>query len=42
MIDLMGFTVAGPDRFLASGHPGPGADLPEPLGLVESRDGGQS
>lgn len=44
--DTMGFTVVGPDRFLASGHP----DLrdrrlrvegkPPLLGLVESRDGG--
>lgn len=41
-VDLMGFTIAGPDRFLASGHPGPSSDLPEPLGLAESRDGGRS
>jgi hypothetical protein len=41
-IDLMGFTVAGPDRFYASGHPGPGVDLPQPLGLVESTDGGRT
>lgn len=40
VIDLMGFTVAGPDRFYASGHPGPGTDLPEPVGLLESVDGG--
>ncbi|WP_104431319.1 F510_1955 family glycosylhydrolase [Kineococcus xinjiangensis] len=38
--DLMGFTVAGPDHFYASGHPGPGSDLPNPLGLVESTDAG--
>lgn len=38
--DLMGFTVAGDDHFLSSGHPGPGDDLPNPLGLIESRDGG--
>ena len=38
--DLMGFSVAGPDRFYASGHPGPGTDLPEPVGLIESLDGG--
>jgi hypothetical protein len=38
--DLMGFTVAGPARFLSSGHPAPGDTLPEPLGLVESTDGG--
>lgn len=41
MIDLMGFSVAGPDRFYASGHPGPGTDLPEPVGLIESLDGGR-
>lgn len=40
VVDLMGFTVAGPDHFYASGHPGPGVDLPQPLGLAESRDGG--
>lgn len=39
-IDLMGFTVAGPRHYLASGHPGPGVDLPQPVGLIESRDGG--
>jgi hypothetical protein len=31
-IDLMGLAVAGPGRFLASGHPGPGVDLPQPWG----------
>ncbi len=41
-IDLMGFAVAGPDHFYASGHPGPGDDLPNPVGLIESRDGGQT
>ncbi|WP_199860122.1 F510_1955 family glycosylhydrolase, partial [Thermobifida halotolerans] len=41
-IDLMGFAVAEPGRLVASGHPGPGVDLPDPVGLVESRDGGQS
>ncbi len=40
VIDLMGFTVAGPDHFLASGHPGAGTDIPEPVGLIESRDAG--
>ena len=39
-IDLMGFAVAGSGRFLASGHPGPGVDLPQPVGLIESTDGG--
>lgn len=42
VIDLMGFTVVGPGRFLASGHPGPGVDLPEPVGLIESTDGGRT
>lgn len=42
VIDLMGFSVLGPERFVASGHPGPGADLPEPVGLIESSDGGQT
>ncbi|WP_432484731.1 F510_1955 family glycosylhydrolase [Kineococcus esterisolvens] len=40
VIDLMGFSIAGPDHFYASGHPGPGTDLPDPVGLIESRDGG--
>lgn len=40
VIDLMGFTVTGPDHFYASGHPGPGVELPEPVGLIESVDGG--
>ncbi|MGY1838670.1 MULTISPECIES: F510_1955 family glycosylhydrolase [unclassified Modestobacter] len=40
-IDLMGFAVTG-NRYLASGHPGPGVDLPEPVGLIESTDGGRS
>lgn len=42
VIDLMGFTVAGPDHFYASGHPGPGTDLPQPVGLIESVDGGRT
>jgi photosystem II stability/assembly factor-like uncharacterized protein len=42
VIDLMGFTVAGPDHFYASGHPGPGTDLPDPVGLIESTDAGQT
>jgi hypothetical protein len=40
--DLMGFTVAGPDDFLASGHPGAQDDLPPQLGLQRSTDGGRS
>lgn len=42
VIDLMGFTVAGDGRYLASGHPGPGTDLPEPVGLIESTDAGKT
>jgi hypothetical protein len=45
--DFMGFTVAGPGRFLASGHPSPGTaafrELDRPLfGLIESTDGGRT
>ncbi|MCY7366149.1 MAG: hypothetical protein LH469_12680, partial [Frankiaceae bacterium] len=41
--DFMGFTVAGADRYLASGHPGADqADAPPNLGLIESIDGGGS
>ncbi len=41
--DTMGFTVAGPDHFLGSGHPdfaGMQAGQPGQLGLIESTDGG--
>ena len=40
--DFMGFTVAGPGHFLASGHPGPGQDGPSALGLLESTDAGET
>ena len=40
--DTMGFTVAGPDRFLGSGHPDPRDQLPPFLGLIESTDAGRS
>lgn len=41
--DFMGFTVVGPDHFLASGHPGAGHHgQPANLGLIESTDGGQT
>ena len=39
--DLMGFAVDA-DTLYASGHPGPGSDLPDPLGLLTSSDGGAS
>ena len=41
-IDLMGFTIAGPGHYYASGHPNAVMDLPQPLGLIESRDGGRT
>lgn len=42
-VDLMGFT-AGEDEgiFYASGHPGPGSAMLNPLGLIKSRDGGKN
>jgi photosystem II stability/assembly factor-like uncharacterized protein len=40
--DTMGFTVAGPDHFLGSGHPDLRDDLPPLLGLIESRDAGKT
>ncbi|MCK9929935.1 hypothetical protein MXD62_22685 [Frankia sp. Mgl5] len=36
--DFMGFTVAGPDTFLASGHPAAGSISPPNAGLIESTD----
>ena len=36
--DTMAFAIAGPDRFLASGHPDLREDLPTFLGLIESTD----
>jgi len=40
--DTMGFAVAGPDRFLGSGHPDLRDDLPPLLGLIESSDAGRT
>ena len=40
--DTMGFTVIGPNEFLASGHPAPGEDGPRHLGLMHSDDAGRS
>jgi hypothetical protein len=40
--DIEGFSIAGGDRFIGSGHPAPDQDLPRNLGLVESRDGGRT
>lgn len=39
--DVMGFTI-NDDQFLASGHPGPGMEFPDPLGLISSADSGES
>lgn len=39
--DVMGFTRTG-DRWLASGHPGPGMDAPAGLGLLQSTDQGRT
>ena len=40
--DTMAFTVIGRDRFLGSGHPDAREKLPPFLGLVESRDAGET
>lgn len=40
--ETMGFTVAGPGVFLGSGHPDTREDLPDQLGLVQSKDSGQT
>ena len=42
IVDIMGFSIAGPGRFYASGHPSEGVDLPAPLGLMETRDAGRT
>lgn len=41
-IDLMGFTIAGPNHYYASGHPNAVMELPQPMGLIESTDGGRT
>ncbi|WP_149830738.1 F510_1955 family glycosylhydrolase [Streptomyces tailanensis] len=40
--DFMGFTVAGANTFLASGHPALGAGGPGNRGLIESTDAGKT
>lgn len=40
--DIMGFSVVGRRRFIGSGHPDPSESQPPNLGLIESRDGGES
>lgn len=43
VIDLMGFSLgAAAGELFSSGHPGPGARMPNPVGLIRSRDGGRS
>ncbi|WP_436003722.1 F510_1955 family glycosylhydrolase [Knoellia sp. LjRoot47] len=41
-IDLMGFSIAGPGHYYASGHPNMVPELPQPMGLIESTDGGKT
>lgn len=40
--DVMGFAVVGRGRFIGSGHPDPDGGGPPNLGLIASRDRGQS
>ena len=40
--DFMGFTGQLAGTLVASGHPGPGSTLPNPLGLLASEDGGRT
>lgn len=42
IIDLMGFTIAGANHYYASGHPNVVRELPQPMGLIESTDGGKT
>ncbi|MDP3760652.1 MAG: glycosyl hydrolase [Ramlibacter sp.] len=39
--DYMGYSVTR-DALYSSGHPAPGSGLTDPLGLIKSRDGGQT
>lgn len=41
-IDLMGFAIAADGTYLASGHPPPQSDLPQPVGLIQSTDHGRT
>lgn len=40
--DTMGFSVAGEDRFIGSGHPDLRTSLPPHLGLIQSTDAGRT
>ncbi|WP_231972618.1 F510_1955 family glycosylhydrolase [Nocardiopsis alborubida] len=42
VVDFMGLSDAGQGRLVASGHPGPDTDMPNPVGLIESTDGGRT
>lgn len=42
VVDLMSYVIAPDGTYLASGHPGAGVDLPEPVGLISSRDRGRT
>jgi hypothetical protein len=42
VIDLMSFAIAPDGTYYASGHPGTGTDLPEPVGLLSSTDSGRT
>lgn len=41
-IDLMSFAVGPDGTYYASGHPGVGVDLPQPVGLLTSTDAGST
>ncbi|MER7071912.1 F510_1955 family glycosylhydrolase [Terrabacter sp. NPDC000476] len=41
-IDLMGFAIATDGTYVASGHPAPQSDLPQPVGLIQSADRGRT
>ncbi|EGX61048.1 MULTISPECIES: F510_1955 family glycosylhydrolase [Streptomyces] len=40
--DFMGFTVTGTNTFIASGHGAPGSDRPGNVGLIDTKDAGQT
>lgn len=42
VVDFMGFALTPEGHYLASGHPAPGVELPEPLGLARSTDRGHT
>lgn len=42
VVDLMGFAITPDGSYLGSGHPGTETDLPEPVGLIRSTDGGDT